>query len=44
VEHRNSKASFVFRDGKSLRGCVSGIEEVKESLNKRRHALNMCKR
>lgn len=28
MEHRNSKASFVFRDGKSSRGCVSGIEEV----------------
>lgn len=31
-------------DGTSSRGCVSGIVEVKEFLNKRRHALNMCKR
>lgn len=30
--------------GTSSRGCVSGIMGVEEILNKRRHALNMCKR
>lgn len=31
-------------DGTNSRSCVSRIMGVKEFLNKRRHALNMCKR
>lgn len=44
---RSVRVLFPFSlDGTSSRGRVAflGFVGIKESLNKRRHALNMCKR